>query len=72
MFKYYLKYIRGVQARNRYLRTLADMDPRTVEDVGAVKQDVDSGASDAVAWEKAMVASRFSAGWGLSGGWRPY
>jgi hypothetical protein len=69
MTKYYLKTIGRIQAKNRYLRTAAGLDPRTADDIGVPVQDTGPALPACKNLTNAMIASRFTGGWGLSRHW---
>ena len=72
MTKHYLKYIDRVQANNRYRRTVASLDARTADDIGVPVQDTGTDLPAGQELTNAMIASRFSGGWGLSRHWNNY
>ena len=69
MTKHYLKLIDLIQAKNRYLRTAATLDPKTADDIGVPVRDIGPGLPACQDLTNAMIASRFSGGWGLSRHW---
>ena len=52
-------------ARKACLRTLNGLDRHILEDIGASSQGVALYSPSSEMWKTAVIASRFSAGWGL-------
>jgi hypothetical protein len=52
-------------ASKAYLRTLDGLDPHILEDIGASSQGVALYSPPSELWKSVVIASRFSAGWGL-------
>ena len=69
MTKHYLKFIDRVQAKNRHRRTAAGLDRKTADDIGVPVQDTGLDLPPCEDLTNAMIASRFSGGWGLSRHW---
>lgn len=69
MSKYYLKYLNQMQTHKRYLRALAKLDRRALEDIGVPEQEISLVLPSATTWGSAVLASGISARWSLSGDW---
>ena len=69
MSKFYLKYIQQKQTNKRYLRALAKLDRRALEDIGVPEREISLVLPPATAWGSAVLASGISARWSLSGDW---